>query len=66
MRDTRKSPNAAVQLRLGSIFTPLEDWRRRQPKIPPRSDAIRELLKRALEAEQRRGRRPMDEAPNPA
>ena len=66
MRNTRKSPNAAVQLRLGPIFRPLEDWRRRQPKIPPRSGAIRELLKRALEAEQRRRTRPMDEAPNPA
>jgi hypothetical protein len=66
MRDTRKSPNAAVQLRLGPIFRPLEDWRRRQPKIPPRSDAIRELLRRALEAEQRRGRCPIDEAPNAA
>jgi hypothetical protein len=66
MRDTGKNPNAAVQLRLGPIFRPLEDWRRRQPKIPPRSHAIRELLRRALEAEQRRGRRPIDEAPNSA
>jgi hypothetical protein len=55
MRDFKKPPNnAAVQLRLGPIFKPLEDWRRRQRKIPPRSVAIRELLKRALEAERQR------------
>jgi Arc/MetJ-type ribon-helix-helix transcriptional regulator len=58
--------NAAVQVRLsGPEFDSLENWRRAQGKIPPRSDAIRELLKRALEAEQRRRTRPMD-APNPA
>jgi hypothetical protein len=53
MRNTQKPLNAAVQLRLGALFKPLEDWRRRQPKIPYRSAAIRELLRRALDAEQR-------------
>jgi hypothetical protein len=54
MRHARKPPNALVQLRLGPMFKPLEEWRRRQPKIPPRSHAVRELLKRALEAERQR------------
>lgn len=45
--------NAAVQLRLGSLFDLVEDWRRSQPKIPPRSEAIRELVRLAIEAERR-------------
>ena len=40
--------NAAVQLRLGPLFQLVEDWRRSQPKIPPRSEAIRELVRLAL------------------
>jgi hypothetical protein len=48
--------NAAVQLRLGSIFESVENWRRSQSKIPPRSEAIRQLLKLALEAERHCGR----------
>jgi hypothetical protein len=40
---------AAVRFQLvGPIFARIEDWRRSQPKIPSRPDAIRELLKRAL------------------
>jgi hypothetical protein len=40
---------AAVQLRLkGETFISLENWRRSQSKIPSRSDAIRQLLERAL------------------
>jgi hypothetical protein len=40
---------AAVQVRLnGSVFDSLENWRRAQDKIPPRSVAIRQLLQRAL------------------
>jgi hypothetical protein len=55
----RKSPNpehqrTAVQLRLGPVFDLLENWRRGQPKIPARSVAIRQLLERQLELEQRR------------
>jgi hypothetical protein len=43
--------NAAVQVRLsGELFQRLEQWRGRQPKIPPRSIALRELLERALSA----------------
>jgi hypothetical protein len=44
--------NAAVQLRLGSLFNLVENWRRSQAKIPPRSEAIRELVRRAIEADQ--------------
>ena len=44
--------NAAVQLRLGSLFDLVENWRRSQAKISPRSEAIRELVRRAIEAEQ--------------
>jgi hypothetical protein len=47
-----KPDNAAVQLRLGPIFNLVEDWRRVQPKILPRSEALRQLIKRGLEAEQ--------------
>jgi hypothetical protein len=53
MRNTQKPLSAAVQLRPGALFKPREEWRRRQPKIPYRSAAIRELLRRALDAEQR-------------
>jgi hypothetical protein len=30
----------------------VDDWRRRQPNIPPRSAALRELLRRALQADE--------------
>lgn len=41
---------AAVRLELeGSIFALVEDWRRAQPKIPSRNEAIRLLIRRALE-----------------
>jgi hypothetical protein len=55
MQDDETTRNAAVQLRLGSIFNEVENWRRSQPKIPPRSEAIRQLLKLALEVEQHSG-----------
>jgi hypothetical protein len=38
---------AAVRLALeGPIFALVEDWRRAQPKIPSRNEAIRLLLRR--------------------
>ena len=41
---------AIVRLPLeGPIFALVEDWRRSQPKIPSRNEAIRLLLWRALE-----------------
>lgn len=44
-----KKTEAAVQVRLdGPLFEQLENWRRSQAKIPPRSDALRILLQRAL------------------
>jgi hypothetical protein len=40
---------AAVQVRLtGSEFHSLENWRRAQSKIPPRSEAIREAIRRLV------------------
>ena len=42
-------PGAAVQVRLyGPVFISLENWRRSQPKIPARSEALRMLVERAL------------------
>jgi len=47
--DTSAEPGAAVQVRLqGQLYRALENWRRSQPKIPARSEALRELLERAL------------------
>jgi hypothetical protein len=41
---------AVVRLPLkGRIFALVEDWRRSQPKIPSRNEAVRLLLRRALE-----------------
>jgi hypothetical protein len=52
------TPTARVQVGLdGEIFKLVEDWRRGQPKIPPRSDAFRELLKMGLEALRQRDAR---------
>jgi hypothetical protein len=40
---------AAVQVRLsGTEFVSLENWRRAQEKIPPRSEAIREAIRRLV------------------
>ena len=47
---------AAVQVRLeGPLFAELENWRRTQPKIIPRSWALRQLLERALADDRRSG-----------
>lgn len=53
MQNTNPSKDAAVQLRLGPLFAAVEEWRRNQPKIPYRAEAVRELLRRALDTEQR-------------
>jgi hypothetical protein len=48
MEDTNAT-RSAVQVRLdGLLYQRLEDWRRSRPKIPPRSEALRELLELAL------------------
>jgi hypothetical protein len=40
---------AAVQVRLtGSELDDLENWRRAQEKIPPRSEALREAIRRLV------------------
>jgi hypothetical protein len=49
MPDSSDVTGAAVQVRLeGPLFAELENWRRTQPKIIPRSWALRQLLERAL------------------
>jgi hypothetical protein len=46
-------PRRNVQLRLDRpLFDLIEDWRRERSDIPPRSQAIEELVRRALAAEQ--------------
>jgi hypothetical protein len=35
----------------GPIFIRIEDWRRSQPKIPSRANAIRQLVERGLARE---------------
>jgi hypothetical protein len=45
-----REQSAAVRLPLeGPLFALVEDWRRSQPKIPTRNEAIRLLLWQALE-----------------
>jgi metal-responsive CopG/Arc/MetJ family transcriptional regulator len=49
MDNTNSATRAAVQVRLeGALYQALENWRRQRPKIPARSEALRELLERAL------------------
>ena len=56
MSDSSDLTGAAVQVRLdGPLFTELENWRRAQPKIVPRSWALRQLLGRALADDRRSG-----------
>jgi hypothetical protein len=51
--DTAQNGSAAIQVRVeGPIFTRIEDWRRSQSKIPSRSQALRLLVERGLQAEQ--------------
>jgi hypothetical protein len=54
MRNFDITGGAAVQVRLeGQLFAKLENWRRAQPKITPRSWALRQLLERALADDRR-------------
>jgi hypothetical protein len=47
--DSATGAVAAVQLRLrGDTLFQIENWRRSQPKIPTRAEAIRKLIERAL------------------
>ena len=57
MSDYSDLAGAAVQVRLeGPLFAELENWRRTQPKILPRSWALSQLLERALADESTLGR----------
>lgn len=62
MSESSDLTGAAVQVRLdGPLFAELENWRRTQPKIIPRSWALRQLLERALACDRpspRRTKRP--------
>jgi len=54
MHDIPDETGTRAQVRLnGAIFELVEDWRRRQPKILSRSEAIRQLLEQALDQAQR-------------
>lgn len=56
MSNSADVTGAAVQVRLnGPLFVALEDWRRAQPKIVPRSWALKRLLERALADDRRSG-----------
>ena len=47
---------AAVRLDLTDpLLTDIENWRRSQEKIPSRTDAIRQLVKRALKESEQHG-----------
>jgi metal-responsive CopG/Arc/MetJ family transcriptional regulator len=45
MSDKRKAIHARVE---DPLIELLDDWRRQQPEIPPRSEAIRQLIEKAL------------------
>jgi hypothetical protein len=52
MQDIHKEPAGAVFVRLpGPVFRALEDWRRHQPDIPHRSQALRRLIEKALNSD---------------
>ena len=51
-----QSPTERVQLvTTASWMARVEEWRRKQPKIPSKSEAIRMLVDRALASEEGRG-----------
>jgi hypothetical protein len=50
MQSTSAAPNPAIQLRLQrELYAALESFRRAEPDIPTRPEAVRRLLQRALE-----------------
>jgi hypothetical protein len=68
MRDTAM-PKVNVQARIDPpLLERLDNWRRDQPDIPPRSQALRDLISRALAKEEpprgsRRGSLPFSSEP---
>ncbi len=47
--DSESSPAVQVRLAAGELEL-LENWRRAQEKIPPRSEALREAIRRLVTA----------------
>jgi metal-responsive CopG/Arc/MetJ family transcriptional regulator len=47
-----KVPKVRLELE-DQLFTKIENWRRGRPKIPSRSEAVRQLLEQALTAAQK-------------
>ena len=49
-----------------SLLKRVDDWRRRQPNIPGRSEALRELVRRGLKAEQKTAKKRVRLASTPS
>jgi hypothetical protein len=50
MERTSAGLNPAIQIRLqGELYSAVESFRRNEPDIPTRPEAVRRLLQRALE-----------------
>ena len=48
---TTADPTAHVRLLLrGPLYEALEEWRRRQARIPPMAEAVRQMIARGLHA----------------
>jgi hypothetical protein len=55
----KRTARTAIHTRVETLLVQrVDDWRRLQPEIPPRSKAICELLELALRAEDRRQPKP--------
>ena len=53
MKRQQQKAKTAIQFRVDDhLHEQIEEWRRQQPTIPPRSDALRELLRQALAGRQ--------------
>ena len=54
-----KPDDETIRLNLAvpaSLMKKVDEWRRHEPEIPGRSEAIRQLLEAALEASKKRGK----------
>ena len=55
VRPTKDPKDATFQMRVSEAFLKsIDDWRRKQPDIPGRADAIRRLVEMGLKAKGRR------------
>jgi hypothetical protein len=51
MHERRVGPNPSIQIRLqGNLWSAVESFRRNEPDIPTRPEAVRRLVQRALDA----------------